>query len=95
MNYPMITWCVIAGLCTFLQDIFAACCNFTLQREPNAADSRNVIRYISLSRHVAKIAKATPMIHEECVFFSDKNKKNLCRDARAAPSVSYCFRRAS
>jgi hypothetical protein len=32
-----------------LQDIFAACCNFTLQREPNAAVSRTIIRYISLS----------------------------------------------
>ena len=33
--------------------------------------------------------------HGQCVFLFDKNKKNPCRDARAAPSVSFWYRRAS
>ena len=33
--------------------------------------------------------------HGQCVFLSDKNKKNPCRDARAAPSVSFWYRRTS
>jgi len=33
--------------------------------------------------------------HEEPVFHSNKNNKNPCRDARASPSVSFWYRRAS
>ena len=35
---------------------------------------------VNFSRKAAKSAKAKLTNHEECVFLSDKNKQNPCRD---------------